>query len=84
MRLRWLILIIPLGHAAIFAVYWFLSYDPAGTVMSILFAAAIGVLLFALLPTLRDVGPTAPVDENWAAPSDTRANAPTRPAIDAD
>ncbi len=62
---RWWFFIIPLGHIAIFAVYWFLSYDPAGTVMSVLFAVAIAVMGFTLLPTIRDVGPTAPVDEDW-------------------
>jgi hypothetical protein len=65
MRRRWWFLIIPFGHAAIFAVYWLLSYDPAGTVMSLMFAGAIALIGLALLPTLRDVGPTAPVDPDW-------------------
>lgn len=62
---RWWFLLIPVGHALIFGVYWLLSGDAAGTAMSILFALAVAILGFSLLPTLNDVGPTAPVDAEW-------------------
>jgi hypothetical protein len=62
-RLRYLIL--PVGIAAIAAIYWFLSYDPAGSVMLAVFALAMAVVVLILLPTINDVGPTAPVDANW-------------------
>jgi len=46
-------------------VYWFLAYEPAGTVMLIIFAIAMGVMGWVLVPTFGDVGPTAPVDPDW-------------------
>lgn len=63
---RWWFLAVPVGHGFIFVIYWLLSGEPAGAVMSILFATAIGVMGFSLLPTLNDTGPTAPVDEDWS------------------
>ena len=58
-------LILPVGIAVIAAVYWFMSYEPAGTVMLLVFAVAMAVMGWILLPTVRDVGPTAPVDPDW-------------------
>jgi hypothetical protein len=46
-------------------VYWFLSYEWAGTVLLVLFSIALGVMFWVLGPTLDDVGPTAPVDPDW-------------------
>lgn len=46
-------------------VYWFLTYEPAGSVLLLIFAIALGVLTWVLGPTLNDVGPTAPVDPDW-------------------
>ena len=46
-------------------VYWFLAYEQAGTVMLIIFAIAMGVMGWVLVPTFGDVGPTAPVDPDW-------------------
>jgi hypothetical protein len=46
-------------------VYWFVSYEPAGTAMLIIFAIAMGVMGWVLVPTFNDVGPTAPVDPDW-------------------
>jgi hypothetical protein len=54
------VLIIVLG-----AMYWFLSYDPAGSAMLVIFGIAMGVMTWALAPTFGDVGPTAPVDPRW-------------------
>jgi hypothetical protein len=46
-------------------VYWFLSYEWAGSVLLLIFAIAMGVMVWVLGPTLNDVGPTAPVDPDW-------------------
>jgi hypothetical protein len=56
---------IPLLILLTAGVYWFLSYEWAGSVMLFLFAVAMGVMIWALGPTLNDVGPTAPVDPDW-------------------
>ena len=53
------------GHMLLVATYWFLSNEPAGTAMLLLFGIAMGVLGWTLMPTLNDVGPTAPVDQDW-------------------
>jgi hypothetical protein len=53
------------GHLILVSIYWFFSYEPAGTAMLALFGVAMGVLGWTLMPTLNDVGPTAPVDEEW-------------------
>jgi uncharacterized membrane protein len=45
--------------------YWFLTYEPAGTVLLFLFAIALGVMMTVLGPTFDDVGQTAPVDPDW-------------------
>lgn len=47
------------------AVYWFMSYEPAGSVMLLIFGIAMGVMSWILVPTAGDVGPTAPVDPDW-------------------
>jgi hypothetical protein len=56
---------LPLLVLAVAIVYWFLSYEPAGSVLLLLFAVALGVMCWVLGPTLNDVGPTAPVDPDW-------------------
>lgn len=53
------------GHTILVAAYWFLSYDPAGTAMLAFFGAAMIVMGWVLIPTIRDVGPTAPIDPDW-------------------
>jgi hypothetical protein len=58
-------LAIPLLALATAVVYWFLSYEWAGSVLLLIFAIALGVMIWALGPTLDDVGPTAPVDPDW-------------------
>ena len=62
MSLR-LYLVLPIAVAVVAGVYWLLSYDSVGTVMLIVFAAALAILGFSLLPTLPNVAPTAPIDE---------------------
>jgi hypothetical protein len=56
---------IPLLILVTAVVYWFLAYEWAGTVLLLIFAIAMGVMIWALGPTLNDVGPTAPVDPDW-------------------
>ena len=58
-------LAIPLGVLATAVIYWFLSYEWAGSVLLLIFAIALGVMIWVLGPTLNDVGPTAPVDPDW-------------------
>ena len=58
-------LAMPATVLAVGAIYWFLSYDPAGSAMLIIFAIAMGVMSWVLIPTFGDVGPTAPVDPDW-------------------
>lgn len=64
--------IVPIGIAIVALVYWRLSYDMAGATMLGIFALAMGLFGTILLPTINDVGPTAPVDPDWE-PRDRRA-----------
>jgi hypothetical protein len=58
-------LVLPVLIISVAAIYWFLSYEPAGTAMLVIFGIAMGVMTWTLAPTFGDVGPTAPVDPNW-------------------
>jgi hypothetical protein len=60
---------IPLGILITGVVYWFVSYEWIGTVLLLIFAIAMAVMGWILVPTLNDVGPTAPVDPDWHEPS---------------
>ena len=75
-RTKLLLVAVPIGHAILFGAYFLFSGDAAGTAMSIIFAIAMGLMIYILLPTIRDVGPTAPVDPDW---SERRAQ-PLEPA----
>jgi hypothetical protein len=55
----------PLIIILVGVVYWFLSYEAAGSAMLVLFGVAMGLMGWVLVPTFHDVGPTAPVDEDW-------------------
>lgn len=59
------VLAIPAGILVTGVIYWFLSYEPAGTAMLVIFSVAMGLFTSVLVPTFRDVGPTAPVDADW-------------------
>jgi hypothetical protein len=65
-RTKLLLILVPIGHAIMFGAYFLFSGDAAGTAMSVIFAIAMGLMIYVLLPTIRDVGPTAPVDPAWA------------------
>jgi hypothetical protein len=41
------------------------SYESIGTVLLIIFAAAMAVMGWILVPTIDNVGPTAPVDPEF-------------------
>jgi hypothetical protein len=69
-----LYLALPIAVAVVAGFYWFFSYDSVGTVMLAVFAAALAILGFALLPTLKNVAPTAPIDEGDRG--STREDAP--------
>jgi hypothetical protein len=58
-------MLLPLGIGLVAAAYWWLSSEPAGTAMLVVFALAMAVMGWILVPTTGDVGPTAPVDEAW-------------------
>jgi hypothetical protein len=61
-------LILPIGIIALGIAYWFLSYEAAGSVLLIVFGGAMAVMGFVLVPTLDNVGPTAPVDPDFEDP----------------
>jgi hypothetical protein len=58
-------LILPVGIVVMAAIYWWFSQEAAGSVMLIVFGLAMLIMGLILLPTLSDVGPTAPVDPDW-------------------
>lgn len=58
-------LTIPLGILIVAVVYWLASYEWAGSVLLLIFAIAMAIMGWILVPTLNDVGPTAPVDTDW-------------------
>lgn len=60
------ILGLPIVIAAVGAIYWWASNgEPAGSALLLIFAAAMAVFLWVLLPTADNVGPTAPVDPDF-------------------
>ena len=58
----------PLGIVAVGIVYGLLSYEWTGTVLLVVFGGAMAVMGWILLPTLDNVGPTAPIDPNFEDP----------------
>jgi uncharacterized membrane protein YccC len=59
------ILGLPILIAAVGAIYWWFSHEPAGSALLLIFAAAVAVFLWVLVPTSDNVGPTAPVDPDF-------------------
>ena len=60
------ILALPALIALVGAVYWLVSGgEPAGSALLLIFAAAMAVFLWVLLPTANNEGPTAPVDPDF-------------------
>jgi NADH:ubiquinone oxidoreductase subunit 6 (subunit J) len=58
-------MILPVLIAAIGIAYYFLSHEWIGTVLLIVFAGAMAVMGWILIPTLNDAGPTAPIDPDF-------------------
>jgi hypothetical protein len=50
--------------------YWFLSYEPAGTAMLIIFGGAATFFMWVLVPTFDHEGNTAPIDPDFELPED--------------
>lgn len=61
-------LVLPIGIFAVAVVYWFISYEWIGTVLLLVFAAAMALMGWILIPTVQNVGPTAPVDPDFEDP----------------
>jgi len=61
-------LLMPALIAAVGVIYYFLSHEWIGSVMLIVFAGAMAVMGWVLIPTLDNVGPTAPVDPDFEDP----------------
>jgi len=59
------VLSIPLLILLTAIAYWFMTYEPSGSVLLLIFAIAMGLMIWVLEPTFNDVGPTAPVDADW-------------------
>ena len=59
------ILAMPALVIAVAVIYWFLTYEPAGSALLLIFGIAMAVMSWILIPTFGDVGPTAPVDPEW-------------------
>lgn len=59
------VLSIPALVFVVAAIYWFVSYEPAGSALLVIFGIALVLFGWALVPTFGDVGPTAPVDPDW-------------------
>ena len=59
-------LALPLLIAAVGVIYLWASHgEPAGSALLLIFAAAMAVFLWVLLPTANNEGPTAPVDPDF-------------------
>ena len=66
-RLKYMVL--PAVIAGVGAVYWLMSgYETIGTVLLVVFAIAMAVMGWILVPTLDNVGPTAPIDPDFEDP----------------
>lgn len=61
-------LVLPISIIVIGVVYGLFSYEWTGTVLLVVFGGAMAVMGWVLLPTLGNVGPTAPVDPDFEDP----------------
>ena len=61
-------LVLPIVIIGIGVAYGLFSYEWTGTVLLIVFGGAMAVMGWILLPTLDNVGPTAPVDPDFEDP----------------
>jgi hypothetical protein len=61
-------LVLPISIIVIGVIYGLFSYEWTGTVLLVVFGGAMAVMGWVLLPTLGNVGPTAPVDPDFEDP----------------
>jgi hypothetical protein len=61
-------LILPIGIIVVGGIYRIVSGDWTGTVLLIVFGGAMAVMGWILVPTVDNVGPTAPVDPDFEEP----------------
>jgi hypothetical protein len=61
-------LVLPIVIIGIGIIYGLFSYEWTGTVLLIVFGGAMAVMGWILLPTLDNIGPTAPVDPDFEDP----------------
>ena len=60
------VLALPILIAIVGAVYWWTTGgEPAGSALLLIFAGAMAVFLWVLIPTSDNIGPTAPVDPDF-------------------
>jgi hypothetical protein len=59
---------LPLVIAGVGVAYWFISREMIGTVLLVVFAIAMAVMGWILVPTFDNVGPTAPIDPDFEDP----------------
>ncbi|MDP9469029.1 MAG: hypothetical protein M3P32_09880 [Chloroflexota bacterium] len=59
-------LALPALIAAVGVIYWVVTDgEPAGSSLLLIFAGAMGVFTWVLLPTADNEGPTAPIDPDF-------------------
>ena len=61
-------MLLPIGIIATGVIYWFFSYEWTGSVLLVVFGAAMAVMGWILIPTMDHVGPTAPIDPDFEDP----------------
>ena len=61
-------MVLPIGIWMVAIVYWLFSDEAAGSVMLTVFGGAMAVMGWILVPTVSNVGPTAPVDPDFEDP----------------
>jgi hypothetical protein len=64
-------LLLPIVIVAVAVAYYLLSgREPSGSVLLLIWGGAMGVMVWILLPTVDNVGPTAPVDPDFEPKED--------------
>ncbi len=61
-------MLLPAGILLVGVIYWFASYEWIGSVLLIVFGAAMALMGWILIPTVGNVGPTAPIDPDFEDP----------------
>ena len=61
-------LLLPALIVVLGVIYWLVSYESTGAVLLVVFGGAMAVMGWILLPTVNNVGPTAPIDPDFEDP----------------